>query len=445
MSATTELPAATTAGAAPTAAERYVLMGMPDLQGSIRGKALRPDAFETALREGTTMTDLMLALDPADEPIEAYTTIGIRSGAGDLLVQPDRDTLRELAWLPGWQICLATPSWRDGSPCQLASREVLRRALDAMAALGYEVRAAFEYELRLRDAQDRPLSSGISYSVGEISRLDRFIAALRPALAGLGVELTAVHTEAGPGLIELNIAPASGLRAADDAAYLKLAVKEVAAALDLRASFMAKPVAGEEGSSGHVHISCWADGANAFADPGRGEALGPVAAAALAGMLEHLPAASLALNPTVNSYKRVVPGWFAPVNASWGVENRSAALRVIRSSEHPGRCRIECRRPGADANPYLALAVLVAAAADGIRRGATPPPPIDGDATGHAAAPPLPDSLDAALTAWRADASLRDALGPDFADYYATSRAWELRAWQHTVTEWERTRYERAV
>jgi glutamine synthetase len=445
VSASVELSTAVSAAGAPAAAERYVLMGIPDLQGSIRGKALRPDAFDTAMREGAAMTDLMLALDPADEPIDTYTTIGIRAGAGDLLVQPDLETLRELAWLPGWQVCLATPRWRDGSACELACREVLRRALDQMAAVGYEVRAAFEYELRLRDANDRPLSTGISYSVGEISRLDRFVSTLRPALEGLGVELTAVHTEAGPGLIELNLAPASGLRAADDATYLKLAVKEVAFALDLRASFMAKPVAGEEGSSGHIHISCWADGENAFADPSGGEALGPVAGAALAGMLDHLAAGSLALNPTVNSYKRLVPGWFAPVNASWGTENRSTALRVILSAESPGRCRIECRRPGADANPYLALAVLVAAAADGIRRGGTPPAPIEGDAAEHFDVPPLPDSLGGALDAWRSDAILREALGKGFAEYYAISREWELRAWQRTVTEWERDRYERAV
>src|SRR5207244_9264084 len=132
-------------------------------------------------------------------------------------------------------------------------------------------------------------------------------------------------------------------------------------------------VAGEEGSSVHVHLSCWRDGENAFTLP---ETLG----SAVAGGLEHLPAASLLLNPTVNSYKRLVPGYFAPVNVSWGDENRSAAVRVIRSGRTE-RTRIECRRPGADANPYLALAVLVASVADGIRRGLAPPPPVEGDAS----------------------------------------------------------------
>ena len=424
--------------AASLADAEYVLLGMPDVHGSIRGKALRPDAFAAALRDGTVMTDLFLALDPTDVPITDYEAFGIRSGAGDLVVHPDPDTLRELSWRLGWRVCLATPHWPDGSRCELGSREVLGTALEGLSELGYSTLAAFEYEIRLRDGEGQPLSSGISYSVGEILRFDEFAARLGPALQALGIELGAIHTEAGPGLLELNVAARPGLRAADDAAFLKLAVKEVAASLGLTASFLAKTVPGEEGSSGHVHLSLWNDGANAFAGDGPLDG-------SIAGILDHLPAASLLLNPTINSYKRVVPGYFAPVNASWGFENRSAALRVIRSEERPERCRIECRRPGADANPYLALAALVASAADGIRRGATPPPPVEGDVSARSDLPPLPTSLESALRAFEADADFRRALGDGFCDYYAVSRAWELKAWQEAVSDWERDRYERAV
>ena len=442
----TELVELVTAAAAggDTAGGEFVLLGFPDVNGSIRGKALRPAAFDAAVREGTVVTDLLLALDPTDTPITDYEQFGIRSGAGDILVRPEPDTLRELSWRLGWRICLATPYWMDGSICELASREVLRAALRGMSDLGYDTRAAFEYEIRIRDAEDRPLSSGISYSVGEILRFDELIGRLDPALDGLGVELSAVHTEAGPGLLELNVAAREGLQAADDAAYLKLAVKEVAASLGLRASFIAKTVPGEEGSSGHVHLSCWRDGANAFATADPAAALPAALGSAVAGILEHLPAASLLLNPTINSYKRLVPGYFAPVNVSWGVENRSAAVRVIRSDRRE-RCRIECRRPGADANPYLALAALVAAAAVGIRRGAEPPAPVTGDASTQPELPPLPGSLEAALQAFAADDVLREALGGRFSDYYAVSRAWELKAWQASVSDWERARYERAV
>lgn len=425
----------------------YVLLGMPDVNGSIRGKALRPAAFEAALRDGAVMTDLLLALDPTDTPITDYESFGIRSGAGDLVVRPDPSTLRELAWLPGWRICLCTPVWPDGRPCELASREVLRGALESMAELGYETRAAFEYEVRLVDGAGEPLSSGLSYSLAEISRFDSFVTRLGPALEALGVELSAVHTEAGPGLLELNIAAREGVSAADDAAFVKLAVKEVASAMGLSASFLAKTRPGEEGSSGHVHLSCWRDGRNAFAadgdGDGNGELPGPFASA-LAGVLEHLAGASLMLNPTINSYKRLVPGWFAPVNASWGLENRSAALRAIRGDKRE-RWRIECRRPGADANPYLVLAALVAAAADGIRRGATPPAPLEGDVSARDDVPALPGSLESALAAFDADAGFRSLLGETFCSYYAVSRAWELKAWRESVSDWERERYGHAV
>ena len=421
----------------------FVLLGMPDVHGSIRGKAFRPAAFRSAVEKGTVMTDLWLGLDPVDMPIADYQDYGINTGAPDLLLAPDPDTLRPLAWRTGWGICLADPSWPDGSRCRLASREVLRDALAELADLGYEALAGFEYEVRIRDGAGEPLSSGVSYSLGEIGRFDRLLEVLVPALEGLGIELEAVHTEAGPGLLELNIAARRGLRAADDAALLKFAVKDVAASLGLAASFLAKTMPLEEGSSGHIHLSLWEDDRNAFA-PGDDGELPDVCVAAIGGILDHLPAASLLVNPTVNSYKRLVPGYFAPVNVSWGYENRSTSVRAIRGTL-PARSRLECRRPGADANPYLALAALVASAVIGIREGAVPPAPETQDVSGRSDLPPLPNSLESALAAFRGDTVLQEALGTDFSGYYDISRAWELRAWQESVSDWERERYTKAV
>ena len=422
----------------------FILLGIPDVNGSIRGKALRPAAFESALRHGTVMTDLLLALDPTDTPISDYAKFGIRSGAGDLIVRPDPSTLHDLTWRPGWKVCLATPTWPDGRECELASREVLRGVVGGLSDMGYEAMAAVEYELRLWDGDGKPLSSGLSYSLGELGGFDAFISALVPALEALGVELSAVHTEAGPGLLELNLGARPAMRAADDAALTKMAVKDVAATMGLRASFLAKSAPGEEGSSGHVHVSCWSDGVNAFraADTG---ALPTVLLSAIAGVLEHLPAASLLLNPTINSYKRLVPGWFAPVNASWGVENRSCAVRAIVRKEHPELCRLECRRPGADANPYLAIAAVIAAAADGIKRKLTPPAPVEGDAYSRGELPELPGSLESAIRAFESDDVLRQGLDERFSDYFVTSRRWEVKAFREAVTDWERDRYMRTV
>ena len=424
--------------------DSFVLLGIPDMNGSLRGKALRPKAFDAAVERGTVMTDLILGLDPTDAPIADYTGFGIRTGAADLIVRPDTETLREIPWRPGWRVCLATPSWPDGSPCGFAVREISRRAVDDMASLGLEVMSAIEYEIRIFDGENRPLSSGISYSLNEIGHYERFAAALADALDGLGVELSAVHTEAGPGLLELNLGARRGLAAADDAVLTKFAVKKVAVSLGLRASFLAKTAPGEEGSSGHVHLSCWRGDDNAFAGSSRDELANPTFSSAIAGVLEHLPAASLLLNPTINSYKRLVPGWFAPINATWGYENRSCAVRAIRS-ERPELWRFECRRPGADANPYLVLAAIAASAADGIRRETKPPDPIAGDAYAREDLPELPGSLESALRAFEVDATLRESLGEEFSTYFATSRAWELRAWRETVTDWERQRYDRAT
>ena len=165
---------------------------------------------------------------------------------------------------------------------------------------------------------------------------------------------------------------------------------------------------------------------------------------AVAGVLAHLPGASLLLNPTINSYKRLVPGWFAPTNVSWGYENRSCAVRAIRSDRSELN-RFECRRPGADANPYLALAAIAVSVADGLRGNALPPEPVVGDAYSRGDLALLPASLEASIRAFEADDILRRGLGEEFSDYYVTSRRWELKAWQGTVTDWERNRYERSV
>jgi glutamine synthetase len=422
----------------------FVLLGIPDVNGSIRGKALRPAAFESAVRHGTVMTDLILGLDPVDTPITDFERFGIRTGAADLVVHPDPETLHQLTWRPGWRVCLATPSWPDGTPCDFAPREVFRHVLNEIGELGYEPMAAMEYEIRLWDGGGHPMSSGISYSLTEIGRYGEFVSRLIPALEGLGVDLSAVHTEAGPGLLELNLEPRRGLRAADDAALVKFAMKELAASMGMRASFLAKTAPGEEGSSGHIHFSCWDGQTNAFAGPDAADQIPPAFGAAIAGVLEHLPAASLLLNPNVNSYKRLVPGWFAPINATWGYENRSCAVRAIRS-DRPNLWRFECRRPGADANPYLALAAVTASAADGMKNKAEPPPPIEGDAYALGDLPELPGSLESAIRAFEGDPALRSALGEGFSAYYTTSRAWELKAWRETVTDWERERYGRSV
>jgi glutamine synthetase len=194
--ALSDLATAAAAGSGHRPAAEYVLVGMPDVNGQLRGKAMRGPAFETALRDGAVLTDLLLAIDPVDAPIIDYEGFGIKGGSADVELRLEEATLRELSWQPGWRVCLATPLGADGEPSELGSREAARRTLAARAQLGYEVRAAFEYEVRLRDGDGAPLSSGLSYTFTELARFDAFIAALEPALETLDVELAGIHTEA---------------------------------------------------------------------------------------------------------------------------------------------------------------------------------------------------------------------------------------------------------
>ncbi len=425
----------------------FVLTGIVDINGSIRGKAIRRDTFEDSIERGFPITDLLLALDPVDTPITDYSDYGIRVGAPDMMLYPDLETYRDLTWRSGWKICLCSARWPDGRVCEISPRELLKKAIDRLTAtgMGYEAKVAFEYEVRIFDNNKQPMSNGISYSLEEMENFEELTRRLVPAAHALGIHIDALHTEAGPGLFELNISANSALSAADNAVLLKFALKGLARSLGLRASFMAKPAVGEEGSSGHIHFSCWQRNINAFArTQGSGKMVPDPMAWAIAGILKHLPAASLLLNPNINSYKRVIPGWFAPVNVSWGIENRSVAIRAILN-ENADLCRIECRRSGADANPYLALAGLIVAASDGLKERMNPPDQIRGDAYGREDLIRLPASLESAVMAFEQNDEYRKLLGEEFSAYFLTSRKWELKAWQNTVSEWELNRYDGAI
>lgn len=418
-------------------------LAFADVNGALRGKQYGDGAFASIQRRGhAVFTDLLLALDPVDEPITTLHEFGIRSGAADLRAVPVVDTLRELPWRRGARMCLADLEWPDGRPCGVAPRTALTNVLDRLASLGLRSLVAFEYEVRLRWASDgRFVTSAQSYSAVGAERICDFVERLAQACDVLELGLIAVHTEGGPGLVEINSEPRTGVRAADDAVLLRHVVREVAQQSGMVASFLAKPVVGEEGSSGHVHVSLWRGAVNAMTGDTPG-APSEVATHAIAGVVEHLPAASLLLNPTINSYKRLVPGFFAPVNATWGYDNRSAAVRAIEMGD-PEQARIEVRRPGADANPYLVLTAIVAAIVSGIERGALPPAPAAGDVSGAApaVAPPLPCSLAEALVDFAADTRFRNLLGDELCSYLQTTRAWELEQWQHAVTQWELDRY----
>lgn len=425
-------------GGLPADANAIILV-FPDIHGNLRGKLVDPRivATEQARTQGVPTTDLLLAVDPVDEPITVLSDRGINGGAKDLLLRPDYETLRPLPWFPAAYLLLGDLSESDGAPCAISPRQVLRRALDALAGHGLTMKAAFEFEFRLfKQDSWEPATKGPSYSPLTISQVGDFIATLRRYADELELGMSVVHSEGAPGLLEVNVEPQDGLAAADTAAILRFAAIEAARRHDLRANFMAKPVAHQEGSSAHVHFSMWdTDGANVLA----GAAADPddeFYRRAAWGLLTHLPALSLIYNPTINSYKRLVPGYFAPVSAACGADERSFALRALLRS--PASSRFELRRPGADCNPYLTLAAIAASVHLGLELASIPDRrSIDA----HDGA--LPGSLESAIGQFRArDRDLDSVLGAEFCAHYLTTREWELHAWQNAVSEWERQRYE---
>jgi glutamine synthetase len=422
------------------ASPKNVALSFPDVNGVLRGKAFTARAFDDLCqRNGAAFTNLLLALDPLDNPITSFRDFGIASGAADLIVRPDRTTLRSLPW-NGDGLCFGDLYWSDGRVCELSARGMLARILARLETLGYKAFSAFEFEVRVfTDRNGTPATDGLSYSVSALSPITAFLDEVRDAADALALGLTAVHTEGAPGLLEINLDPQVGIAAADTAILLRLLLKEVARRHGLHVSLLAKPVDGEEGSSGHLHCSLLnAAGANAFSD---GDGLGLLQRQAIAGVVKHLPAMSLLYNPTINSYKRLVPGFFAPVNAAWGIDNRSAALRAILPEQANAR-RIELRRPGADVNPYLALSGLLASICLGIEGRLEPPPALGRvDAASVAGSIQLPCSLEEAIGTFERDPVAREALGPAFCDYFVATRRWELLAWQQAVSAWERERY----
>ncbi|GAS92797.1 glutamine synthetase family protein [Mycolicibacterium brisbanense] len=410
----------------------------PDIHGNLRGKLVEPRVISTAeaLNEGIPTTDLLLAVDPLDEPITTLATMGLRGGAKDLLLRPDLSTLRPMPWFPAAYLLLGDLYETGGAPCAVSPRQVLRNALGALSSHGLQMKAAFEFEFRLfREGTWEPATVGLSYSPLTLSHVTEFIGTLRRYADDLRLGLSVVHSEGAPGLIEVNVDPQDGLAAADTAALLRLAATEAARRHGLCANFMAKPVAHEEGSSAHVHFSMW--------DEGGENALGSAARnpddefyrRAAWGMLTHLPALSLIYNPTINSYKRLVPGFFAPVSAACGPDDRSFALRALLKT--PTSSRFELRRPGADCNPYLTLAAIAASVHLGLTDQSVPDRShIDR----HDGA--LPANLAGAISEFRRrDERLDTVLGAEFCAHYLQTREWELHAWQNAVSEWERQRY----
>jgi glutamine synthetase len=423
-----------------TAGVRTVRLLYPDVHGVARGKDIPLAEFHRIAADGIAFCAAVMTTDLRHTPV-----VGGEQGYRDLVARPDLGTLRVSSWQPGVALCIADLHALDGPPLGVCLRGALRRVVSAYDELGLSPVAGPELEFFLLERD----TSGVLkryvdelsrvYTVGYVSDPRGIVLEMLHACAELGLGAFAANHEYMNSQYEINVSHSPAVDAADRAFLLKAAVKDIAAREGLLATFMGKPFNDQGGSGFHFHLSIEADGENAFA---AGAELSTLARRVAAGILEHATGLMALLAPTVNAYKRIVPDSLAPTRANWGHDNRTAFIRVPK--ERGAATRLEIRVGDGTANAHLALAALLAAGLDGIRRELEPPEPVSGDSytlPGDAAGAPLPRDLSFALDALEADETLRGALGGELIGAFAALKRFEVERFSRWVTDWELDEY----
>lgn len=451
-----------------------VIVATVDLQGRLVGSCVSPEHLSgEVLGQGLGACTYLHAVDVDMRPDNGgYPRTPWYDGFGDLRLRPDLTSLRRAPWRHASAVVMADAFWPDGSPVDVAPRSVLRRQLDALADAGLSAHAGTELEfLVFRESYRRaarrswsgltPASRyNIDYALFGTEDLDELTRRIRQAMAGAGIAVESARGEVHPGQYEIVFRYADALRACDNHALYKTTAKKLAAAAGQALTFMAKYDTGE-GNSCHVHLSLRAvdDGTPVFAaSPARAGAgaadrspstvqptapggaphgtdgMSPMMRSFVAGQLACMADFTLLFAPNVNSYKRLAPGAFAPTGVSWGRDNRTCAVRVVGAG---GGLRIEHRVPGGDANPYLAVAGMIAAGRHGIERNLTLEPGRVGNAFTMPDLPPLPSTLREAVDRWRSSPLAEAAFGERVVAHLAHAGEVELASYERTVTDWE--------
>ncbi len=434
------------------APDQVVKVAVTDIDGILRGKYLDKGKFLSAARAGFGFCNVVFGWDSSDQCYDNTTYTGWQSGYPDAQVRIDLATMRRIPWEGDRLFFLGEFVDDDGGPLAVCPRQLLRKVLDEAAADGLTAQVGLEFEwfnfaetpasLRHKGyRQLTPLTPGMfGYSILRQSQNQPFFDALLGQLRAFGVPLEGLHTETGPGVFEAAIAYTDALEAADRAVLFKSSTKEIASGLGIVASFMAKWHADLPGCSGHIHQSLWRDDANLFHDPADPRGLSAAARSYVAGQLALLPEILALLAPTVNSYKRLVEGFWAPTTPTWGVDNRTVACRLIAGGA--GATRLESRVPGADINPYLATAAGLAAGVWGVRQQLELEiPETVGSGYADPVGPQLPRTLAEATERLSQSQVVRSLLGDRFVDHFVATRRWEWRQAQAAVTDWELDRY----
>ena len=421
-----------------------IRVSYPDLIGVDRGRDVLLDELATAMDHGLAFCRAVYHTSPMGDVVPVQG--GLEAGLPDILVRPDLATLTPLPWEPNAAWCLGEAAVPDGAPAPESPRSVTRRVASRLGELGYTLVCGPELEFFVcepgPDGTWRRYANDLGnvYVVGRKGDPQGLLVHMLRQLRDAGLRVTAANHEFSPGQFEINLGHSDLLDAADRSFRLKSAVQEIARHRDLLATFMAKPFNDEGGSGFHVHVSVNDEsGRNVFGDPAGADGLSGLGRHAIGGVLRHAPALSALLNPTINSYKRFGPDTLAPWLIDWGLDNRSAMVRV--PPERGPAARMEIRLGDATANPYLAMAAVGAAVCLGIQDKAEPPAKLEGYGYDPDQAALLPQRLGDALDALEADRELAGVLGEYFVTSFLSYKRNEIERFERFVTDWEFREY----
>lgn len=429
----------------------HVKIGVFDTDGIMRGKYLNREKFLSGLDKNIGFCDVILGWDSNDQLYDNTKFTGWHTAYPDATVRLIPDTQRDIPFEPKTALYLGEFTGRAEAVCP---RGTLRRVLERAAGMGYKVSAAAEFEFFLfdetpqsiRDKGYRQLKTmtpgNFGYSVLRSSAHSALYHDLLDLSETMRFPIEGLHTETGPGVLEAALAYCDALEMADRAALFKTFTKVLAQRHGLMATFMAKWSNAVPGQSGHLHISLRkTNGDTVFHDASKPHDMSDEMRWFIGGQQALMPEWLAMVAGTVNSYSRLIPGYWAPTSATWGIENRTTALRVIRGG--PSSQRVEYRIAAADINPYIALAAAIGSGLWGIEHRIEPDAPIEGNSYDreHAPARRLPATLYEAAERLAASKSARAVFGDEFVEHYAATRQWEEREFRKAITDWELSRY----
>jgi len=422
-----------------------VVLAFTDMQGRLQGKRLSAEFFlEEVAEHYSEGCNYLLAIDVDMNTVDGYEMSSWDRGYGDFVLVPDMATLRRVPWHEGTAMVIADLTWLDGSPVVASPRQILRAQVQRLAERGWTAMVGTELEFVVyndsyeqaaaKDYRDLVPANqyNVDYSILGTSRIEPLLRRIRNEMAGAGLYVESAKGECNLGQHEIAFRYAEAVATCDNHSIYKTGAKEIAAQDGSSITFMAKPNA-REGNSCHIHLSIrGTDGDPVMAGDGP-YGLSTLGEHFLAGQLAALREFTLFYAPNINSYKRYVPGSFAPTSVRWGPDNRTCALRLVG---HGASLRVENRVPGGDVNPYLAVSAIIAAGLNGIDNELPLEPAVEGNAYLDTSAK-VPHTLRDALELWSKSDLARQAFGSEVVEHYTNYASVELTAYDAAVTDWE--------